>query len=134
MAIGVGALYWYVAHSLAPRESGSLTQDIATPPEYSKDLTNILVLGIDYDDNPEEQALGIQRSKNGNTDMILYVQFNKKENTVHMLQIPRDVFVGLDLPTGGTGRINALYAHGADQENRVQNIAQVLYDLSLIHI
>lgn len=109
-------------------ESGSLTQDIATPPEYSKDLTNILVLGIDYDDNPEEQALGIQRSKNGNTDMILYVQFNKKENTVHMLQIPRDVFVGLDLPTGGTGRINALYAHGADQENRVQNIAQVLYD------
>ena len=128
MAIGVGALYWYVAHSLAPRESGSLTQDIATPPEYSKDLTNILVLGIDYDDNPEEQALGIQRSKNGNTDMILYVQFNKKENTVHMLQIPRDVCVGLDLPTGGTGRINALYAHGADQENRVQNIAQVLYD------
>ena len=61
MAIGVGALYWYVAHSLAPRESGSLTQNIATPPEYSKDLTNILVLGIDYDDNPEEQALGIQR-------------------------------------------------------------------------
>ena len=128
MAIGVSALYWYVAHSLAPRESGSLTQNIATPPEYSKDLTNILVLGIDYDDNPEEQALGIQRSKNGNTDMILYVQFNKKENSVHMLQIPRDAFVGLDLPTGGTGRINALYAHGADQENRVQNIAQVLYD------
>ena len=113
---------------LMARESGSLTQDIATPPEYSKDLTNILVLGIDYDDDPAEQALGVQRSKNGNTDMILYVQFNKKENTVHMLQIPRDTFVGLDLPTGGTGRINALYAHGADQENRVQNIAQVLYD------
>ena len=86
------------------------------------------MLGIDYDDDPAEQALGVQRSKNGNTDMILYVQFNKKENTVHMLQIPRDTFVGLDLPTGGTGRINALYAHGADQENRVQNIAQVLYD------
>ena len=128
MAMGVAGLYWYVAHSLAPRESGSLTQDIATPPEYGKDLTNILVLGIDYDDDPEEQALGVQRSKNGNTDMILYVQFNKTENTVHMLQIPRDTFVGLDLPTGGTGRINALYAHGEDQENRVQNIAQVLYD------
>lgn len=128
MAVGLGALYWYVADSLRPKTSGSLTQDIATAPEYSKDLTSILVLGIDYDDNPEEQALGIQRSKNGNTDMILYVQFDRKANTVHMLQIPRDVYVGLDLPTGGTGRINALYAHGADQDNRVQNLAQVLYD------
>lgn len=70
------------------------------------------MLGIDYDDNPEEQALGIQRSKNGNTDMILYVQFNKKENTVHMLQIPRDVFVGLDLPTGGTGRTTPCMPRG----------------------
>ncbi|WP_367925778.1 LCP family protein [uncultured Ruthenibacterium sp.] len=124
----LGAFYWYVADSLKPEVSGSLTEEIATPPEYGKDLTNILVLGIDYDDNPEEEALGVQRSKNGNTDMILYVQFNKKENTVHMLQIPRDTYVGLDLPTGGTGRINALYAHGEDQENRVQNLAQVLYD------
>ena len=127
-ASALGIFYWYVADSLKPQESGSLTEEIATPPEYSKDLTNILVLGIDYDDNPEEEALGVQRSKNGNTDMILYVQFNKKENTVHMLQIPRDTYVGMDLPTGGTGRINALYAHGADQENRVQNLAQVLYD------
>ena len=124
----LGAFYWYVADSLKPQESGSLTEEIATPPEYGKDLTNILVLGIDYDDNPEEEALGVQRSKNGNTDMILYVQFNKTENTVHMLQIPRDTYVGTDLPTGGTGRINALYAHGEDQENRVQNLAQVLYD------
>ena len=114
----LGAFYWYVADSLKPQESGSLTEEIATPPEYGKDLTNILVLGIDYDDNPEEEALGVLRSKNGNTDMILYVQFNKTENTVHMLQIPRDTYVGTDLPTGGTGRINALYAHGEDQENR----------------
>ena len=64
---------------------------------------------------PEEEALGVLRSKNGNTDMILYVQFNKTENTVHMLKIPRDTYVGTDLPTGGTGRINALYAHGEDQ-------------------
>ena len=128
MAIGVGALYWYVAHSLAPRESGSLTQNIATPPEYSKDLTNILVLGIDYDDNPEEQALGIQRSKNGNTDMILYVQFNKKKNSVHMLQIPRDAFVGWTFPPAAPGASTPCMLTGRIRENRVQNIAQVLYD------
>ena len=114
---------------LWPRAKAARLRRISPPrPSTAKTFTNILVLGIDYDDDPAEQALGVQRSKNGNTDMILYVQFNKKENTVHMLQIPRDTFVGLDLPTGGTGRINALYAHGADQENRVQNIAQVLYD------
>ena len=49
----LGAFYWYVADSLKPQESGSLTEEIATPPEYGKDLTNILVLGIDYDDNPD---------------------------------------------------------------------------------
>ena len=38
----LGAFYWYVADSLKPQESGSLTEEIATPPEYGKDLTCLL--------------------------------------------------------------------------------------------
>ncbi|MEG2698164.1 MAG: LCP family protein [Ruthenibacterium sp.] len=104
-------------------EGGTTAKEYRTPPQFAKDQLNMLMLGIDY---TAEDGQG--RSPNGNTDMIMYVRFNFADNTIRMLQIPRDTFVGLDEMTGNTGKINALYANGADKENRVNNLANVLYE------
>ena len=92
---------------------------------------NILVLGLDYDNeqNANEAELGVVRSKeNPMADMLLYVQYNKKTRQVRMLQVPRDMFVVTDESwhgyTMGTGKINAVFAHGPN-ENKVQNIVDV---------
>jgi LCP family protein required for cell wall assembly len=129
LAVGAfGALYWYVASSFQPGQGGTLTETVATAPELREDIVNVLVLGIDHEeDNEREQSMGITREEE-NTDLILYVQFNKKENTLNMLQIPRDCFVGPYLDTGGYGRINALYWNAPDPDNRVQYLAECLKD------
>lgn len=129
LVIIVGSAYAYI-NSFFKTDGGfgNLTSNIKTPPEFGRDTINVLVLGIDYDENEGEIAQGIIRNENGNTDMILYVQFDKTAGTLKMLQIPRDCFVGPELNTGGTGRINALFACAPDTDNRVQYLAQMLYD------
>lgn len=89
------------------------------------------MLGLDYDNeqNANEAELGVVRSKeNPMADMLLYVQYNKKTRQVRMLQVPRDMFVVTDESwhgyTMGTGKINAVFAHGPN-ENKVQNIVDV---------
>ena len=84
------------------------------PPELQEEQMNILVLGLDYDNeqNANEAELGVVRSKeNPMADMLLYVQYNKKTRQVRMLQVPRDMFVVTDESwhgyTMGTGKINA---------------------------
>ena len=101
------------------------------PPELQEEQMNILVLGLDYDNeqNANEAELGVVRSKeNPMADMLLYVQYNKKTRQVRMLQVPRDMFVVTDESwhgyTMGTGKINAVFAHGPN-ENKVQNIVDV---------
>ena len=69
------------------------------PPELQEEQMNILVLGLDYDNeqNANEAELGVVRSKeNPMADMLLYVQYNKKTRQVRMLQVPRDMFVVTD--------------------------------------
>lgn len=125
-----GGLYWYVSQMLNGGEGGRIQNaqglDEVVPPELTKDQMNILILGLDYDESGDAQ-----RSKDfPMTDMILYAQFDKKENSLRMLQIPRDSFVGAeyDQYTAGTGKINGVYAFGPDQDNKVQNLVDVLND------
>ncbi|MDL2219672.1 LCP family protein [Ruminococcaceae bacterium OttesenSCG-928-O06] len=88
------------------------------PREYSKkDVVHLLIIGIDNEDGRDYGAgLGL-------TDMILYARYNIKDNQLSLLQIPRDSYVGEDLPTGGTGHINALLISGSDKENPINNLA-----------
>ncbi len=102
---------------------GVTAKEYQTPPQYAGDEINIRLLGIDY--TSEE---GQSRSPVGLTDMIMYIRFNFADNTIRMLQIPRDTYVGLPENTGGTAKANSLYANGPDEENRVNNIAHVLYE------
>lgn len=111
----------YASTIINTGEGGITSKEYRTPPQYAGDQLNVLLLGIDY---TAEDGQG--RSPNGLTDMIMYVRFNFKDNTIRMLQIPRDLFVGPEESTGGTGKINALYASGEDKTNRVSNIAKIL--------
>ncbi len=93
-----------------------------TPPEYRGKRLNLLVLGIDY--TTEDGDSTIVRDKIGNTDMILYCQFDFEQNTMKMLQIPRDIYVGK--VGGSAGKINGVFRNAADPENRVAAVAEVV--------
>ena len=92
---------------------------IGTPGEYSGDVVNILVCGIDSDDG-ETRDYG-DGSNDGMTDMVMYVNFDVKNKQAHLLQIPRNTFVGGEITTpNGTykannGQINSvMYSNGSD--------------------
>ncbi len=129
LAVGMVGLYWYISHMLGSG-GGSISNNSAVqavqPPELTADQMNILVLGLDY-----EEDGAVERSSDfPMTDMILYVQFDRTENSLTMLQIPRDCYIGAqyDQYTANTGKINGVYAFGPDQENKVQNLVDVLND------
>lgn len=123
----VGGVYLYLSQMFQTTgEGGELTHTEAmTPPELSESQINFLVLGMDY---MEEDA--VERNENTMlTDMILYCQFDKDAQTLKMLQIPRDIFVSRPEQTAGSAKINALYSFGSDSVNKVQNLADVIYDM-----
>ncbi len=87
------------------------------PSEYDKsEVVHVLVIGIDNEEGRNYGAgLGL-------TDMLLYVRYDLVNNSVSMLQIPRDSYVGESYNTGGSGKINALLISGEDQENPINNL------------
>ncbi len=123
----VGGLYLYLSQMFQTKgEGGELTRtETMTPPELAESQINFLVLGMDY---MEEDA--VERNENTMlTDMILYCQFDKDAQTLKMLQIPRDIFVSRPEQTANSAKINALYSFGSDSVNKVQNLADVIYDM-----
>lgn len=122
-ALIVGAVYLYFDHALTEGDAGSLTDDIqGTNSENAKDVEYILVCGIDDDEDDDSRA-GI-----GRTDMIMLACYDRKAGHLSILQIPRDTYVGEEVRTGGTGKINGLYSHGPDTTNRISNLAKVIND------
>lgn len=108
--IALGAGYLYVTHATSGQNAGMGVTDpaINTPKEYAGDVVNVLVCGIDYEEG-RTHAL---------TDMIMYVNFDVKNNKVNMLQIPRDTYVG---GKSANGKINGVAA--AEGENGNLNIS-----------
>ena len=86
--MAVGCVYKDVGGIFDTGEAGKLNQitdeDIEAGGER---FYNLLLLGIDYDadDSGRDYAEG-----KGNTDVILYVQVNRDNGKVNVLQIPRD--------------------------------------------
>lgn len=120
-------LYSQVAPALDEGEAGQLNQVKDPDLEAEGDRTyNLLLLGIDYDTD-RDYAEG-----KGNTDVILYLQIDRDAGTVNAFQIPRDAYYGEDMGDGHKaiyGKINEVYANGPDQENLINNIANMLYEL-----
>lgn len=99
-----------------------------TIPEYTgKGIICGLVLGISYD-NEDADGFSNPNDKVGPSDMLMYVMYDTVNNKANILQIPRDVYVGDAVATGGTGKINGLYPNAARPEDRVRAVAEVLYD------
>jgi len=98
---------------------GVLPKEIHTPEEVQRDNINFLVCGIDYEDG---RSYGTNM---GMTDVVLYVSFDIKANEINILQIPRDTFIGEDVRTGGTGKINAVALRG-EENPPIANLARVI--------
>lgn len=65
------------------------------------DIYNILLVGVDRRD----------KTWNGNSDSMILVSINKKDNRVTMVSLMRDTYV--DIPDVGYDKLNAAYAWGA---------------------
>lgn len=91
---------------------------VETVPEYQGDYLNLLVVGIDYDEGDELRDYGSVDA--ANTDLILYIHYDIKQNTISALQIPRDSYVG-DITRNL--RINRVLAEGENRQNPISNLA-----------
>jgi len=124
--IGATVVYFYLDSQISEGDAGQLTSAVqSTTPELKSKVVHYLVCGIDFDkdDDGRDYSNGL-----GMTDVIMYVTLDVEKGTMNILQIPRDTYVGKELPTGGTYRLNAIYSHGADEVNRISNLATVLSD------
>lgn len=81
------------------QHGGKVDSDIRTADELKGDVMNILVCGIDWNEG----------RTSANTDVIMYVTLDIKSKKVSAFQIPRDTYIGEDVNTGNTGKINAVY-------------------------
>ncbi|MDR1892273.1 MAG: LCP family protein [Oscillospiraceae bacterium] len=76
-------------------------------PSKGKGATYILVCGLDW--------TGGSNFQSGNTDVMMMVCWDHEKNTVNILQIPRDTFVGVRY---GYGKINGAYSHPKDENTK----------------
>lgn len=65
------------------------------------DIYNVLLVGLDRQD----------KSWNGNSDSMMLVSVNKKDNRVSVVSLMRDTYV--DIPEVGYQKLNYAYAYGA---------------------
>ena len=107
------------------RPMGQQLEESSSPSQSSQQgqTINILVCGIDSDID-RHQAL---------TDVILLLSIDVEKKNVQILQIPRDTYVGTEIPTGGTGKINAVYSH-AQNTTGPQALVNVIYDMLHVRI
>jgi polyisoprenyl-teichoic acid--peptidoglycan teichoic acid transferase len=77
--------------SSQPRASSSAA---SSQPQWSGDFTNFLICGID--------------NTNSLTDVIMIASFDNKTKKISILQIPRDTYAGVDVPSH---KYNAVYGH-----------------------
>lgn len=130
LVLGIYILYTKVAKELRGEDThdGSIPEAVKTVniPEYNgKKLVCGVICGIDYDLDDDGVPTGDQI---GRTDMIMYVMFNTETGKVNILQIPRDVYVGDELSTGGTRKINSLYFASENPNNRMAPLLSMLND------
>lgn len=101
---------------------GTITDDVVqTAKEYQGDYLNLLVVGIDYDDEATDRDYG--SPEQANTDVIMYIHYNVKENKASILQIPRDSYIGDKV---SNMRINRIFAEGENQDSHITNLAKLV--------
>lgn len=109
---------------ITPLPDATLVTPIPTPVnavELPTDVINILLIGTDY--RAGDNTL--------RTDTLIVASVNKKNGTVSLLSIPRDLFVYI--PTFGMGRINQAFNAGKDYPGGGPALVEqtLLYNLGL---
>lgn len=126
LALGyVSLMNWSPLAEVVSGESGTtggnhtvvIDEDIKTTGDAEDKTVNFLVTGIDY--TQSDASAGTARGKL--TDVIMVVQLDLGEDTVSVLQIPRDTWVGTNVSS--TGKINAVYG-----KSGLEGLARVIYD------
>ena len=92
---------------------GQLDQNIATPDIIKDKSVNILICGIDEDEDRYTKL----------TDVIMLLNFNIVDKKISILQIPRDTFIGTDKVY--TGKINGIYSAGKNQKG-IEGLSNVI--------
>lgn len=117
----LGYTVYNLLNSALIRNDGVLPKEIGTPKEIEKDVITFLICGIDYEEGRNYGA------NMGMTDVILYVSFDVKANKINILQIPRDTYIGNDVSTGGSGKINSVAFH-SEETPAVTGLARLIHD------
>ena len=90
----------------------------------SDEVMNILLIGEDLRDTTEERSVG-------NTDVMMLISVNKKDNTITLTSLMRDCYVGFEDDNGYwySDRINSAYWYGGMRLTK-----NVIEDYMKVHI
>ena len=130
LAIIFGGAFAIISSALKPNGgiSGTTISSIVnTPKAYQGKEFNLLVVGIDR--SSEENSVSSDGVNDGMTDMIMWLHFDNENQSVSMLQIPRNIMVTTDRSVSGNYQINAVAkTQGNSGYNNIDALAQLLYD------
>ena len=116
----VVAIGYFAVGAIADRmyvKGEEVDEDIRTAAELQGDVMHILVCGIDWEED----------RTSANTDVIMYVTLDIKGKKVSAFQIPRDTYIGDDVKTGGSGKINGVYGKNGNK-NPIMDLAKTVND------
>ena len=130
LAIIFGGAFAIITNALKPNGgiSGTTISSIVnTPKAYQGKEFNLLVVGIDR--STEDGSVSSDGVNDGMTDMIMWLHFDNENQSVSMLQIPRNIMVTTDRSVSGNYQINAVAkTQGNSGYNNIDALAQLLYD------
>ncbi len=105
--------------NLRPRQEMNDKGEIApiestfkTPDEYQGKIINLLVAGRD-------NSVGL-------TDVLMYISVDLEKNSANVFRIPRDTFVGDDIPSG---KMNAVYNYPPDGMSNINGLIKKINEM-----
>ena len=130
LVIIFGAAFAIIMNALKPNggiNGTTISSIVNTPKAYQGKEFNLLVVGIDR--STEDGTASSDGVNDGMTDMIMWLHFDNENQSVSMLQIPRNIMVTTDRSVSGNYQINAVAkTQGSNGYNNIDALAQLLYD------
>lgn len=130
LVIIFGAAFAIIMNALKPNggiNGTTISSIVNTPKAYQGKEFNLLVVGIDR--SSENGTASSDGTNDGMTDMIMWLHFDNENQSVSMLQIPRNIMVTTDARVSGNYQINGVAkTQGSSGYNNIDALAQLLYD------
>ena len=110
--------------------------------EYDDNVSTFLVIGVDDNDNEDEEVLDDLNRNSGQSDFLMLVVFNNATKTYKIIQINRDTMTEIrcidqDGNISGTitEQISLSHTFGSGEqdscENTVYSVSRLLYDVNI---